>query len=78
MTTTCPQTCWLCGQPATLKQVGRCVYAAPCGHRYQGRIEAAEHVRELAKEVRRLFPRCVTITDPATGIKRIVRQGTQP
>jgi hypothetical protein len=35
-------------------------------------------VRELVKEVRRNFPRYVTTTDPATGIKRIVRQGAQP
>jgi uncharacterized protein (DUF608 family) len=75
--TAAEQTCWLCGRPATLEQVGRCVYAAPCGHRYQGRLEAAEHVRELVKEVRRLFPRYVTTTDPTTGIKRVVRQGAQ-
>lgn len=30
--------CLVCDQPMTKKQVGRCVYAEPCGHRlYQGK-----------------------------------------
>ena len=31
--------CTTCEQPMTQKQVGRCVYAEPCGHRlFQGRV----------------------------------------
>jgi hypothetical protein len=32
--------CPVCKQPATNRQqVGRCVYMAPCGHHYQGRLK---------------------------------------
>jgi hypothetical protein len=69
------QTCFLCGAPATLEQVGRCVYASPCGHRYQGRIEACvPAVAEIVRAVTHLRPHYVAVLDSETGLKRIVRQ----
>ena len=44
--------CYDCGQPITLRQIGRCVYSDPCDHyRAQGdlsRVRAA-HERSRAK-----------------------------
>jgi hypothetical protein len=66
---TCPE----CGAEATLRQVGRCVYGS-CGCRWQGTIAPP---LPRAPERPRLFARYVTVTDPVTGLRRVVRQPAQ-
>lgn len=64
--------CVECDQPATLRQVGRCVYASPCGHRWQGRLE--ERPAPSAPPVR-LLGRVAVVVDPLTGRRKAIYQG---
>lgn len=65
----CPE----CGEQAMLRQVGRCVYASPCGHRYQGRLPDAVPLRSVFQAVQRRMARYRTEVDSVTGLKRVVR-----